>query len=145
VGDFCAEKTERSGITGDGDPLDICVLTEKAIPRGDILLQAVPIGGLRMIDRNEADDKIIAVMQGDATYGNLQEISECPSALIDRLKHYFLTYKDASQTTERRCEITHVYDRQEAYEVMRRSQEDYTERFGDPESRLAALMTSSTQ
>jgi inorganic pyrophosphatase len=140
VGALCAERIGQSGIIGDGDPLDICVLTEKTIPRGDILLQAIPIGGLRMIDRNEADDKIIAVMQGDAVYGGWRDISECPSVLIERLKHYFLTYKDAPGSSERRCEITRVYDRQEAYEVIRRSQEDYTARFGDPESLLAAAL-----
>jgi len=140
VGALCAERTGRSGIVGDGDPLDICVLTEKTILRGDLLLQAIPIGGLRMTDRNEADDKIIAVMQGDAIYGGWRDISECPPALIDRLQHYFLTYKDAPDSAERRCEITHVYDRQEAYEVIRRSQEDYKTRFGDPEGMLAALL-----
>ena len=140
VGELCAERTGRSGIVGDGDPLDICVLTEKAIPRGDILLQAIPIGGLRLIDRNEADDKIIAVMQGDALYGGWREITECPPALMERLQHYFLTYKDAPNSTERRCELTHVYDRQEAYEVIRRSREDYKARFGDPESVLAAVL-----
>lgn len=142
VGDLCAERTGRFGIVGDGDPLDICVLTEKAIPRGDILLQAIPIGGLRMIDRNEADDKIIAVMQGDAIYGGWRNISECPPTLIDRLKHYFLTYKDAPNATERRCEITHVYDHQEAYAVIRRSQEDYQARFGDPRGMFAAALRS---
>jgi inorganic pyrophosphatase len=131
VGAFCAERTERAGIMGDGDPLDICVLTEKTIPRGDILLQAIPIGGLRTIDRNAADDKIIAVMQQDAMYGELRDIQQCPPGLIDRLKHYFLTYKDAPNTTERRSEVTHIYDRREAYEVIRRSQEDYQARFGD--------------
>lgn len=140
VGNFCVEKTGRQGIIGDGDPLDICVLTEKVIPRGDILLQAIPIGGLRMIDRNEADDKIIAVLQGDAAYGRWQEITECPDVLINRLKHYFLTYKDAPNTTERRCEITQVYDRQEAYAVIQRSREDYLEQFGDPEGKFAALL-----
>ena len=140
VGELCAERTGRLGIVGDGDPLDICVLTEKAIPRGDILLQAIPIGGLRLIDRNEADDKIIAVMQGDALYGGWREITECPPALMERLQHYFLTYKDAPNSTERRCELTHVYDRQEAYEVIRRSREDYKARFGDPESVLAAVL-----
>ena len=140
VGDLCAERTGRSGIVGDGDPLDICVLTEKAIPRGDILLQAIPIGGLRLIDRNEADDKIIAVMQGDALYGGWREITECPPSLLERLQHYFLTYKDAPNSTERRCELTHVYDRQEAYEVIWRSREDYKARFGDPESVLAAVL-----
>jgi inorganic pyrophosphatase len=140
VGAFCAERTGRTGIVGDGDPLDICVITEKTIPRGDILLQAIPIGGLRMIDNNEADDKIIAVMQNDAVYGNWREITDCPAPLIERLKHYFLTYKEPPNTSEHQYEITHVYGRQEAYEVIRRSQEDYRARFGDPESLLAAIL-----
>ncbi|MBI3249660.1 MAG: inorganic pyrophosphatase [Deltaproteobacteria bacterium] len=140
VGNFCGGKTQRAGIDGDGDPLDICVLTEKVIPRGDILLQAIPIGGLRMIDRNQADDKIIAVMQDDAVYGGWQEIAHCPSALIERLKHYFLTYKDAPGTIERRCEITHVYGRGEAYDVIQHSREDYAEKFGNPEGQFAELL-----
>jgi inorganic pyrophosphatase len=140
VGRFCADRIGRPGIAGDGDPLDICVLTEKAIPRGNILLQAIPIGGLRMIDKNEADDKIVAVMQDDAVYGSWREITECPPSLIDRLKHYFLTYKEPPGSTEHRTEITHVYDRQEAYEVILRSQEDYREQFGDLESMLAAVL-----
>jgi inorganic pyrophosphatase len=140
VGDFCAERTGRTGIIGDGDPLDICVLAEKAIPRGDILLQAIPIGGLRMIDKNEADDKIIAVMQDDAIYGQWREIADCPSALLDRLKHYFLTYKDLPGATTHTTEITHVYERKEAHEVILKSQEDYRARFGDLEGTLAAVL-----
>jgi len=140
VGRFCAEKIGRSGLKGDGDPLDICVLTEKTIPRGDLLLQAIPIGGLRMIDKNEADDKIIAVMQDDAVYGSWREMSDCPSALVDRLRHYFLTYKEPPGTAEHRVEITHVYNRQEAYEVIQRSQEDYKEQYGDLEGMLAAAL-----
>ena len=133
VGAFCAEKTGRLDIVGDGDPLDVCVLTEKAIPRGDILLQAIPIGGLRMIDKNQADDKIVAVMRQDAVYGAWREMSDCPASLIDRLKHYFLTYKEPPASTERTTEITHVYDRREAHEVILRSQEDYKAQFGDLE------------
>ena len=62
VGAFCMEKTGRKGIVGDGDPMDICVLTEKVIGHGDLLVQAIPIGGLRMLDSNEADDKIERVL-----------------------------------------------------------------------------------
>jgi inorganic pyrophosphatase len=140
VGRLCAERTGRPGIVGDGDPLDVCILTEKPIPRGDILLQAIPIGGLRMIDKNEADDKIVAVMQQDAVYGGWEEISECPPSLIERLKHYFLTYKELPNSREHRTEITHVYDRQEAFEVILRSQEDYKAEFGDLEGMLAAAL-----
>mgnify|MGYP003694373673 CR=1 FL=1 len=50
VGALCSERTGRPGIQGDGDPMDVCVLTEKEISHGDILVQAIPIGGLRMID-----------------------------------------------------------------------------------------------
>src|SRR5512133_2431988 len=110
------DKAELKGVKGDGDPLDIVVLTEKSIHHGDILVQAVPIGGFRMIDGNEADDKIIAVMAQDEIYQNWKDISDSPLPIIDRLRHYFLTYKDMPGHP-RKCEITHTYGREEAIEV----------------------------
>ena len=140
VGELCAEKTGRTGIRGDGDPLDICVLSEKDMPRGDILLQAIPIGGLRIIDGDEADDKIIAVMQGDAVYGSWRDISDCPKALVERLTHYFLTYKDLPGSVDRRVEMTHAYGRDEAHSVITHSREDYQAHFGRIESLLAETL-----
>lgn len=131
VAAYCMQKTGRTGIKGDRDPLDICVLTEKEITHSDILLQAVPIGGLRMIDGNEADDKIIAVMQGDGIFGGWKDIADSPAMLVDRLKHYFLTYKDVPGNEKRNCEITHVYGADEAKEIIRLSYEDYLAQFGD--------------
>ena len=125
VADLCASRTGRVDVVGDDDPLDICVIAEKTITHGDVLVEARPIGGLRMIDGDEADDKIIAVMKGDVVYQDWQEIEQVPLALIERLKHYFLTYKDIPGSTHRKCEISEVYGREEAYEVIRRSQEDY--------------------
>lgn len=136
VAELCMEKTGRKDIVGDNDPLDICVLAEKVITHGDILLQAVPIGGLRMIDNGEADDKIIAVLRGDGVYGNWKDISDCPDSLIASIKHYFLTYKDIPEHQPRNCEITHVYGIEEAHDVVRRSQQDYHNRFGDLEDML---------
>jgi inorganic pyrophosphatase len=130
VGRFCAERTGRGGIVGDGDPMDVCVLTERPITHGDILVRARPIGGLRMIDGHEADDKILAVLENDAVYGTFQDIGDCPAALVERLRHYFLTYKQAPDVAPRRVEITHVYDRADAHEAIRRSRLDYDRRFG---------------
>jgi len=118
------EILKRPEIVGDGDPLDICVLTEKEITHGDILVLAVPIGGLRMIDGNEADDKIIAVLQNDAVYSEYKDITDCPTAVIERLKHYFLTYKDMPGE-KRDCEITHIYSRTEAHDIINRAIKDY--------------------
>lgn len=138
VGEYCAQKVGRTGIIGDGDPLDICVLTEKVISHGDLLVAATPIGGLRMIDKGEADDKIIAVLEGDAVYGGLTEIERLPAGLLDRLKHYFLTYKKLPGS-ETKVEITHTYSREEAYEVIAASQVDYNRKFAAKKGALKLL------
>jgi inorganic pyrophosphatase len=142
IGALCSERANRPGIKGDGDPLDICVLSERDITHGDILVPAIPIGGLRMIDGNEADDKIISVLEGDAVYGKITEIEHLPSALVDRLEHYFLTYKQAPGTDRAKVEITHIYGRHEAYEVIRKSQEDYEATFGEIKRTKEILATT---
>ena len=139
VAALSAAKTGRT-LAGDRDPLDVCVLAERPISHGDILLQARPIGGLRMIDGAEADDKIVAVLAGDAAYGGLHDLGACPRPLVDRLIHYFETYKLAPGADGRPCEITHVYGREEAFDVIQRSQEDYQERFGGMTSLLHAAL-----
>lgn len=129
VGEFCNEKTGKKGIKGDGDPLDICVLTESEISHGDILCEAIPIGGFRMIDGNKADDKIVAVLKDDVIYGNYKDISEVPDKAIARIKHYFLTYKDMPDQKGSTVEIPHMYNREEAHEVIKRSTKDYIKRY----------------
>lgn len=114
---------------GDGDPLDICVLTERNITSGDIILEAIPIGGFRMLDSGEADDKIIAVLKQDEIYGKLTDVADCPATLINRLKHYFLTYKNMPGQENKAVEITHTYGAEEAKEVILRSIKDYNNKY----------------
>ena len=140
VGAFSSEKTGLT-LQGDGDPLDICVLTDRPIQHGNILVECIPIGGFRMVDGGEADDKIIAVLKEDATYGAWTDISSVPVPMLDRLRHYFLTYKQAPGSTSSVCEITHTYDFQEAREVIRHSLHDYQTRFGDLEQILDAALS----
>lgn len=139
VGELCCERVGVSGIKGDSDPMDICVLTEKAFTHGDFFVRARPIGGLRMIDGTEADDKIIAVLESDVAYGHFKDIHDCPKGFIDRLKHYFLSYKQLPNEAPRRVEIAEVYDRAEAVEVVKRSLRDYREIYGEPEKRINEL------
>jgi inorganic pyrophosphatase len=136
VAEYCMEKTGKEGITGDGDPIDICVLTEKEITHGDILVRARPLGGFRMLDGNESDDKIIAVLNNDTVYGHFRDISDIPELIIDRLKHYFLTYKDLPGK-QRDVEITHTFGIEDAHEIIRRSMEDYHHKFDPLEAVLS--------
>lgn len=141
VAEFCGQRIGRPDIVGDDDPLDICILSEKAISHGDIIIRAIPIGGFRMIDNGQADDKIIAVMYSDGLYSQWQDVADCPQAFIDRLKHYFLTYKDLPGTDIRTTEITHIYDWHEALEVIQRAQQDYKDKF----PRLESMMKYVTE
>lgn len=129
---FCAETvanlaSERSGRKiekGDGDPLDILVLSEHHIPRGDIILKAAPIGGFCLLDGGEADDKLIATLSGDKVYENYKDVSELPEGIMDRLQHYFLTYKQLPGEPAK-CEIAYHYGREGAYDVINAAVADY--------------------
>lgn len=137
VAEFCMEKSGKKDIKGDKDPVDVCILTEKVIAHGDILVKAKPIGGFRMIDGNESDDKIVAVLNNDALYAQYEDISEIPDLVVNRLKHYFLTYKDLPGN-ERDVEITHIFGKEEAHEIINRAQEDYQAKF----DKLGSLLSN---
>lgn len=130
VAAFSNDKLGRDDIKGDRDPVDVCVLTEKDISHGDILVNAKPIGGFRMIDGGFADDKLICVLVNDAIYGEYNDVSELPTMIVERLRHYFLTYKDIPGE-KRNCEITHIYNSTEAKDIIKASMVDYDNRFNN--------------
>jgi inorganic pyrophosphatase len=150
VAELARRRTGRRALGGDGDPIDVCVLSERAFSHGDFLLRGQPIGGLRVIDDDQADDKIVAVLQGDITFGKVEDIGELPRPVVERLEHYFLTYKltldpgapaatsvKASQTE---VEIAGVYGRDEAREVITRSLEDYRAHFPDLKEQILSAL-----
>src|SRR5688572_28921466 len=126
ISDLARSKTSIEVKDGDRDPLDILVLSEHHIPRGDILLKARPIGGFCLVDRGEADDKIIAVLTGDKVFEQYTELGQLPTGIVERIAHYFLTYKNLPGQRNI-CEIPYSYGREESYEVIRAAVEDYLE------------------
>jgi inorganic pyrophosphatase len=139
VGAHCRARTGKPVAIGDGDPMDICVLTERTVSHGNFLAHVEPIGGLRLIDGDQADDKIIAVLASDLAYGEYRDIADCPKPLLDRLRHYFLTYKLRPGTSSGPIEIAEIYDRAEALVTIEESVLDYRELFGAPEARVELL------
>ncbi|NJC25792.1 inorganic pyrophosphatase [Neolewinella antarctica] len=139
VADYCMKQTGREGIVGDGDPLDICVLTEREITHGNIIVKARPIGGFRMLDGGEADDKIIAVLENDEVYDKWRDIEDLPQSILRRLQHYFLTYKQLPSEAPK-CEITHVYGAEEAKIVIQASRKDYQEHYGNLEEVMSSTL-----
>lgn len=123
---LASRNSERTVEKGDGDPLDILVLSEHHIPRGDIILRAKPIGGFCLLDAGEADDKIIATLVGDKIYEQYADISALPESIVKRLQHYFLTYKNLPSEPHI-CEIAYIYGREQAHEVINESIKDYAD------------------
>lgn len=124
IANLARAKATSEVTGGDRDPLDILVLSEHHIPRGDIILKARPIGGFCLIDGGEADDKIIAVLKGDKVFEQYKEISELPKGILERFEHYFLTYKSLPDEPNK-CEIAFSYGREESYEVIKTAIGDY--------------------
>ncbi|MEL7023303.1 MAG: inorganic pyrophosphatase [Pseudomonadota bacterium] len=130
---YCAERVcalSPRSERGDGDPLDICVLSERPVNRAEITLRAWVVGGLQMVDKGEADDKIVAILEGDFVHGHIRDIADLPDIAIERIRHYFLTYKMKPGETQ---PVTGVepYGRDHAFKVIEAAQEDYVRYFGD--------------
>jgi len=130
---YCASRVAQlapGAKRGDGDPLDICVLSERAIARSEILVRTRVIGGLQMIDHGEADDKIIGVLENDYVWGGARDLRDVPAVLVERLQHYFLTYK-LIPGERPKARIAKVYGRAHAQKVVTAAMADYAEAFGE--------------
>jgi inorganic pyrophosphatase len=130
---YCSHRVSKlSGKSqrGDGDPLDICVISERPIAKSEVIVRARVIGGIQMIDNGEADDKIVAVLSNDSFWENALDITDVPKVLVERLRHYFTTYK-LIPGSEGLTYIEKVYDREWAMKVVLAAIEDYNEAFGD--------------
>jgi inorganic pyrophosphatase len=130
---YCDERVRKlapKSKRGDGDPLDICVLSERPMARTEIIIRCRVIGGLQMIDRGEADDKIIAVLEGDYMWGAARDVSEVPPVLVERLRHYFSTYKLVPGDERKKvARVGKVYGRDHALKVVTAAIEDYDAAF----------------
>ncbi|MCL1587781.1 MAG: inorganic pyrophosphatase [Actinomycetia bacterium] len=114
----------------DGDPLDICVVSERPIDRVEILMRTRVIGGFQMIDGGEADDKIVAVLAGDPVWAGVTDIADLPPALVTRMEHYFLSYKSIPGEPPT-VSIPLIYGAEQAHAVVRAAMGDYEDTFGD--------------
>jgi inorganic pyrophosphatase len=126
-GDLVA-KLSPNTTGGDGDPLDICVLSERPITKSDVLVPSRVIGGFRMVDKGEADDKIIAVLENDPSLAEIQDLKDLPEFLKNRIEHYFLTYKQ-TPAVENPVKIEAFYDRKTAEQVITAALKDYALKF----------------
>ena len=104
-------------FSGDNDPLDVFVLCSQPIEKMS-LVRCYPIGVVRMTDRDESDEKIIAIPFGDPQYNCYKDISELPKHIIAELKHFLTVYK---QLENKVVKVTRIGDRSVAEKCIKDS------------------------
>lgn len=131
---YCGDEVgalSSQDVQGDGDPLDICVLSERPIDRNEVILSARVIGGLHMVDKGEADDKIISVLDNDTYYKDIESVNDLPPVLLERLRHYFGTYKLIPGRDTNDVYVEGIFDEAHAHKVIEASMNDYETMFGE--------------
>jgi inorganic pyrophosphatase len=109
----------------DGDPLDILVrINEPTFPGCQIDVR--PIGVLRMLDRGEPDDKILAVPSHDPHHNEYFDIADLPGHYLKEVEHFFLIYKDLEG---KRMEIAGWEKSEAAMRVITASMERYADKY----------------
>jgi inorganic pyrophosphatase len=109
----------------DGDPLDVLVLVKEQTFSG-CLIDVRPIGVLRMLDKGEPDDKILAVPHFDPYHEEWFDIADIPSHQLKEVEHFFLSYKDLEG---KRVQIGGWGKSDEAMQVIRDSIVRYDETY----------------
>lgn len=110
---------------GDGDPLDILVLSQiDFVPM--CLVPAKIIGVMRMIDNGESDDKVIAVSAGDPSVKHINDISELPAHFITELRTFF---EDYSKLEKENVLVESFLNKEEAMQIVQESLDYYQKEF----------------
>ncbi|MEX2235350.1 MAG: inorganic diphosphatase [Cyclobacteriaceae bacterium] len=112
-------------LGGDGDPLDIVVLTQvSVVPL--CLIPSKVIGVMQMVDRGEADEKIIAVAEQDPSVSHIDNVKDLPDHLLSELRHFFENYKTLEN---KKVVINEFLPKEQAYAVIESSAQHYQKTF----------------
>ncbi len=101
----------------DGDPIDVVLLSSYPIMPG-VLVEGRVVACLNMIDNNESDIKIIAVVDKDPRFSNINDLKDINIHTIDEIKHFFETYKILEK---KEVKIPNVFDKNKAIELIKES------------------------
>ena len=112
---------------GDLDPLDVLVLCQEKII-SLTLVEAYPIGVLKMIDGDELDEKIIAIAKQDPFLNGYKDITEVPNHIALEIKHFFEVYKQLEGKT---TTVDQIMGREEAERIIEESIENYKREFSN--------------
>jgi len=111
-------------LAGDGDPLDVLVITREPLHPG-VIVEVRPVAVLKSLDDGEKDDKILAVPTHDVdpTYDDVDDASDLPEMERRRIEAFFRVYKPIG--SDKVVQIKGWGDAGDARKMVRRALEEY--------------------
>lgn len=113
---------------GDNDPLDILVLCQIELPPL-CLVEARIIGVMRMRDRDETDDKILAVAHSDISLAHIHSLNDLPDYLLKEIRKFFEDYKKLEQRFN--VVVEEMLDSEKAWEIFLEAKEGYVKHWSN--------------
>ncbi len=112
-------------LAEDGDPADGLVLVTNPTFPG-VLIEARPIGVLKMIDGGDPDDKILFVPTEDPRFAKVFDLEDVPEHTLKEISEFFRTYKNLQN---KKVEIAGWKGASEAKKVIEESIKLYKKKF----------------
>ena len=110
-------------LSGDGDPLDLLVLTTYPTFPGCIIKGRI-LGYLELIDNGDTDEKVITVNATDPRYDHIKSIDDLPEHTIDEIKEFFKTYKHLQGIN---VEVGNIYGLEETKKLIEECKKRFIE------------------
>lgn len=110
-------------LSGDGDPLDILIISNYPTFPGCVV-DARIIGYLKVIDNNMEDEKIIAVVDKDPRFNQIQNITDIPEFKLIEIKDFFQNYKNLQNI---KVKTENFYPVEEALKIISNDKKRYKE------------------
>jgi len=112
-------------LSGDNDPLDVFVLCSQPIEKMS-LVRCYPIGVVYMTDRDEVDEKLIAIPFGDPQYNGYTDISQLPNHILTELKHFLTVYKELENKP---VKVLEVGSKEQAQKTLKDNIDNFNKHF----------------
>lgn len=101
-------------LSPDGDPLDIVVISSEQTYPGCVVPARV-VGYLHVIDNGFDDYKLIAVVDVDPRYDQIQTLNDLGEFTLEEIKNFFENYKTL-QNIE--VEVKEYHSKEEALDLI---------------------------
>jgi inorganic pyrophosphatase len=114
----------NSRLRGDRAPLDVFVLSERPLNVPGVLAAVRVVGGVPVRDASFVDDKLIAVLARDTTYGDVDDIQQVPIPAMDRICHYLV-----QSPLDGSSHVGDPFGKHRAVELLEAALADYAQKF----------------